>query len=176
MAESLQRIRKQKCMKTLTQTSRYMALNENMRLVLSKSVMVAIMFMFIFAIAKIFHLESVTELRFINYVLLFPVAYSVIKKYYDQHGHKIEYFTGFTMVFLIGALGQFWYSLLFFFYLHIDSQFMDYLMAQFPRKILYPELSIAFVLLSEGISISVIVALATMQYFKRKRGRWAATK
>jgi hypothetical protein len=137
--------------------------------------MVAIIFSFIFIVAKIFHLESVTELRFINYLLLFPIAYSVLKTYYIKHDQKIEYFTGFTMVFLIGALGQLWYSILFSIYLHIDTQFMTYLTTQFPRKILYPELSIAFVLLSEGVSISIIVALATMQYFKRKRGRWATT-
>jgi hypothetical protein len=152
-----------------------MYLSENMRLVLRYSFLVALLFALVFAVAKIFHLEGVTELRFINYLILFPVVYAALKKAYDLQGHKMEYFPGFTMAFLISALGQLWYSILFFIYLQIDSTFMTYLFEQFPKRIIYPELSIAFIVLTEGISIGVIVALATMQYFKRKRGRWATT-
>jgi hypothetical protein len=96
-----------------------------------------------------------------------------LKKTYDQQHHKIEYFAGFGTAFLIALLGQLFYSILFFIYLKIDQPFMSFLLNQFPREILYPELSIAVILLVEGISIGIIVALATMQYFKRKRGRWA---
>ena len=74
---------------------------------------------------------------------------------------------------MISIIGGFIYSVLFFIYLKIDQAFLNYLLSMFPRKILYPELSVAFINFSETAAMSVIVALALMQYFKRKRGRWA---
>lgn len=162
-------------MKTLTHQSRYSYITENIRHILYNSFFVALVFTVVFALAKLFNLEGVLGLRFINYLLLFFIVYAALKKSYDTHGHKMEYFRGFSMAFLISALGQLWYSILFFIYLHIDNGFKSFLLDQFPGKVIYPELSIAFIVLIEGASIGLIVALATMQYFKRKRGRWAST-
>ncbi len=157
----------------ITQNSRTNHLSENMKLVLNYSFVTALIFSVVFAIAKIFNLEGYTELRFVNYLLLFIIVFTALKKSYSQNGYKMEYFTGFTMSFLIAMLGQLFYSFIFFIYLQIDRDFMSYLLNQFPSQILYPELSIAIVLLVEGTSIGIVVALATMQYFKFKRGRWA---
>src|SRR2546423_1755849 len=89
---------------------------ENLRLILRYSFIVAIVFSMIFILAKILHLESKTELRFINYIMLFPITFAGLKKGYRQNDYKMEYFTGISMAFLICALGQLWYSILFFIY------------------------------------------------------------
>jgi hypothetical protein len=162
-------------MKTIATEQRHTVITANLMLCLRFSFIIAAAYTGIFLLANVLGLEKVTELRFINYLLLFIVIYSAIKKYYIEHQKKIEYFTGFGLAFLTGILGQFWYSFLFFIYLHFNSSFMNYIANHFPARILYPELSISVALLSEGIGFSAIVALAVMQYFKRKRGRWVNT-
>jgi hypothetical protein len=140
---------------------------------LNYSFVISIAYVAVFAIAKIFNLEDVVELRFINYILLFIIAYSALKKIYLMNGNKIEYLPGFGRTFLICALGSLWYCILFFIYLHIDKRFAELLVNQFPAGLLYPNLSITTALFSEGLAMSAIVALALMQIFKKKDGRWA---
>jgi hypothetical protein len=155
------------------ENKQYATISEGTRLAISYSFLLALIFVCIFLIAKIFNLEAVTELRALNYVFMFPVTYVMLKKYYVAHEYKIDYFKGFALALVTCVLGQLWFSLTFYFYLKIDQGFLHRLVENLPNKVLYPELSLAFITLSEGIAISVIVALALMQYFKRKRGRWA---
>lgn len=159
-------------MKTIAE-NRPATISESTRLVLNYSFFVTITYVVIFALAKIFSVEVRVELRFFNYLALFLIAYSALKKLYDISGQKMEYFSGFLKTFLISMLGSLWYSILFFIYLHIDKPFTMHLMEQLPGKMLYPVLSITAVLFSEGVAMSAIVALAIMQIFKRKRGRWS---
>jgi hypothetical protein len=141
--------------------------------VLNYSFLISLVYVAIFAIAKIFNLENVVEIRFLNYIMLFIIAYSAVKKMYVLNGNKMEYLPGFGRTFLTCVLGGLWYSILFFIYLHIDKQFTSALVNQFPAGILYPEVSITVTLFSEAFAMSAIVALAVLQIFKRKRGRWA---
>lgn len=163
-------------MEQLTTESRHIAIAENIKLSMRYSVRVTLVSCIIFIAAKIFGLERITELRFINYLAMIVIIYSAIKDYYRQHANKIEYFTGFALAFLVGAFGQLSYAILFLIYLQFDSGLLEFLTSQFPGKTLNPSLSSAFVLFIEGIAFSSIVALTIMQYFKRKRGRWANTK
>ena len=148
--------------------------SESTKLVLSYSFIVSTMYVIVFALAKILNLEDHLEFRFINYLLLFFITYSALNKLYNLNGHKMEYFSGFLKTFMISLLGSLWYCILFFIYLHIDHQFTASLINQFPGNILYPYFSITAVLFIEGIAMSAIVALAIMQIFKSKRGRWAS--
>jgi hypothetical protein len=140
-------------------------------LILTHSLSLAAMFCIIFLLAKIFRLEQVVWLRFINYALFFPVAYASIKKAYHLND-KLNYFIGISIGFLTCFIGQMIYSLLFFIYLHFDTKLLAYIQAQLPSGLLNPELSIFFILASEGIAWSAITAFSLMQIFKWKRGRW----
>jgi hypothetical protein len=160
-------------MKTITHNSQ-LPMTESTRTILNYSFVVAFVYALIFAIAKMFNLEGHVELRFLNYLVLFLIAYSAIKKVYNINGQKIEYFSGFSKTLAICILGQLWFTILFFIYLKMDQNFTAYLTQQLNGQLLYPEISISAVLFSEGLAISFIVALAIMQYFKRKRGRWAS--
>lgn len=145
---------------------------EILKLTLGYSIRMAIAWAIVFLIAKLFHLEQVVEIRFINYIIMFFVTYGLMKRYYEMNNKKMEYFSGFTIAFLAGVIGSAIYSILFFIYLQIDQRFLYFLIDQFSRKMIYPELSVAFVIFSEGFSFSLIIALSLLQYFKRKRGRW----
>ena len=148
-------------------------LSEVNKTMLNYSFVISIAYVAVFAIAKIFNLEDVVELSFTNYILLFIIAYSALKRIYFLNGKKIEYLPGFGKTFLICALGSLWYCILFFIYLHIDKKFAELLVNQFPGGLLYPIVSITGVLFVEGLAMSAIVALALMQIFKKKDGRWA---
>src|SRR5690348_10650255 len=95
-------------------------INENALLGLKYSFYVTGVSMLIFLFAKIFHLERVVELRFSNYIVLFFIAYAALNRSYRMHENKIEYFNGFSIAFITGALGFLWYSILFYIYLHLD--------------------------------------------------------
>src|SRR5690242_18701031 len=89
-------------------------ISESTKLVLNHSFFVATMYVIVFALAKIFNLEDVVELRFLNYVFLFLIAYSALNKLYAMNGNKMEYFSGFVKTFMISMLGSLWYCILFF--------------------------------------------------------------
>jgi len=139
------------------------------------SFIITLIFVAIFAIALLFHLVKFTELRFINYIFVFIVCYEAIKKVYTENNYYIEYFNGLMIGILTATFGQLWYSILFYIYLNIDSNFLNYLLTEMPRDIVAPKFSITVLLLLEGFGLSPIISLGLMQYFKSKQGRWART-
>jgi hypothetical protein len=160
-------------MKAVAENRPPSTISETSKLVLNYSFLISITYVIIFVIAKIFNLEEKVELRFINYFMLFVIAFSALKKIYTMSGNKIDYFYGLSRTFIICALGSLWFSILFFIYLHIDRNFAAHLLTEFNLKMIAPILSICFALLSEGLAMSAIVSLALMQIFKKKQGRWA---
>ena len=133
-------------------------------------------FITVFALARILGYAELTEIRFINYVIAFFVAYDAIKKVYIRNGHQVEYFTGLSIGIATIVLGQLWYSILFFIYLKIDPEFTIRLLKQIPQNIIAPAFSTAVLLFLEGFGLSPVISLALMQYFKSKQGRWARGK
>jgi hypothetical protein len=141
--------------------------------VVSYGILLALIFSFIFMIAKIFGVEQVVWLRFINYFLFFPVAYVAIKRVYKIN-EKLNYFNGLKIGFLVCFWGQFIYTILFFIYLHFDKELVAFIRTQLSNGLLLnPEVSISFILFSEGLAWSAITAFSLMQIFKWKRGLWA---
>jgi hypothetical protein len=131
------------------------------------------LFIVIFAISRITGLYHFIELRFINYILFFPIGFSLLKKARaDYHGH-LHYFQGLAISLTVVVLGQFWYAILFYFYLFADKTVLVFLSSLMPQPLFYPRLSILFVLIGEGVAAGSICSFALMQYFKWKAGRWA---
>src|SRR6185369_10728957 len=99
------------------------------------SFIITLIFVAIFAIALLFHLVKFTKLKFINYIFVFFVCYEAIKKVYTENNYYIEYFNGLMIGILTATFGQLWYSILFYIYLNIDSNFLNYLLTEMPRDI-----------------------------------------
>ena len=158
-------------MKTLVNRT-YTSVVENFKLALQYSFVLATSFVLIYLAARIAGLYKMTELRFINYALFYPIGFAAVRAAYKLNGNYVEYFNGLMIGFLTGVLGQFWFAILFFIYLHFDSSFVYFLSTQMPQPLLYPRLSIFFVMISEGVGMSAILSLTLMQYFKWRQGRW----
>jgi hypothetical protein len=140
--------------------------------IMKNAIVMAALFSLIFIFAKILGLEKVTWLRYINYLLFFPFAYSALKRKYRVN-QKLDYFAGLKTGFLTCFLGQLIYTILFFIYLHFDEPLVSYISSNMPNGLIEPSLSISFMLFSEGLAWSLIAAFSLMQIFKWKRGRWA---
>ena len=145
----------------------------NFKLALRHSFFLAALFAVIFLVCRVLGLYEIIELRFINYVLFFPIGFLALKRAFAQNGGHLDYFSGMMIGFLILVLGQLWYAMLFFLYLMADQSFLEFLVSQMPQPLYYPRLSIFFVMVGEGFATGAISALALMQYFKWKAGRWA---
>jgi hypothetical protein len=161
-------------MRTFIQKT-YTSVADNLKLAARYSVILAFSFIVIYVLARITGLYKITELRFINYILFYPVGYMAVRKAFKFNNGYLEYFSGLMIGFLTGMLGQLWFALLFFIYLHVDASFLDYLVNKMPQPLLYPRLSILFVMLAEGVGMSAILSLTLMQIFKWRQGRWAVS-
>ena len=135
-------------------------------------ILLGIMMLLIFLVARFFDAAQILWLRYINYALFFPIAYLAIKRTY-QLEDRLQYFRGLLVGFLTCLIGQLAFTLFFYIYLHIDKDFLSYLIMKLPDTVLYPEISISFLLISEGLAWSIITSFSLMQIFKWKRGRWA---
>ena len=145
----------------------------SLRVSLQYSFLVTILYVIVFVVAQIFNFATFTELRFINYILVFFVCYDAIKKVYNKNDHYVDYFNGLVIGILTFTFGQLWYSILFYIYLNFDHRFLNYLLTEMPQNIVTPKFSIAVLLFLEGFGLSPIISLGLMQYFKIKQGRWA---
>src|SRR5690349_11956825 len=99
----------------------------------------------VFLLAKVFNLEKDIDLRFVNYVVAFCIAYAAVKKVFERNNHEIEYYTTFMIGVTTVTLAQLWYSILFFIYLLFDNDMVVYLNSVTPHNIIAPRLSIAVI-------------------------------
>lgn len=153
----------------------YVTMKDYFGLAFRYSLILAASFIVIYFAARLAGLYKITELRFINYVLFYPIGFAAVRTIYKMNGNYIEYFHGLMIGFLTAFLGQLWFAFLFFIYLHFDSPFLAYLNTQMPQPLMVPHLSIFFVMVSEGLGMSAILSLTLMQFFKWKQGRWAVS-
>jgi len=153
----------------------YTTVAENFKFALQYSFFLTVSFVIIYLLARVAGVYKITELRFINYVVFYPVGFAAVRRVYKLNGNYVEYFNGLMIGFLTGVLGQLWFALLFFIYLQFDTSFFDYLVTQLPKPLMYPHLSILFIMISEGLAMSAILSLTLMQYFKWRQGRWGVS-
>ena len=73
---------------------RRLTLRENFNYSFKYSIIYTFIAVLIFAIARITGLYVREELRFLNYILLFPVGYFGVKSAYQEHGNHLNYFGG----------------------------------------------------------------------------------
>ncbi len=148
---------------------RKLTLRENFSYSFQYSFIYTFLAVVIFAIARFTGFYVNEELRFLNYIVLFPVGYFGVKAAYQDHGYHLNYFSGLMIGFLIGLLGQTWYAILFALYTYFDPAVFAFLLEQLPQPLLYPHLAIGFILVSEGLGASAILSLTMMQIFRFDR-------
>jgi hypothetical protein len=141
----------------------------SVRVSLNHSLVLAGLFAIVFAIARITGLAKVTDIHYVNFLIAFFVAYDSLNKSYLHENHHMNYFSGIMIGMVTIMLAHLWYSVAFFFYLLIDSDFAAYLLRTIPSIFLAPRISISAMLFSEGAGLSVIIGLVLIQFFQWRK-------
>jgi hypothetical protein len=136
---------------------------------LNHSLVLAGVYAFVFAIARITGLAIVTDIHYVNYFIACFFAYDVLNQTYQHENHHMNYFSGIMIGMLTVMLSCLWYSIAFFFYLLIDSNFTQFLLQKLPQIFLAPRISISLMLFSEGAGLSVIIGLTLIQLFQWRK-------
>jgi len=113
---------------------------------------------------KLFGLMRVTELRFVNYLILCLVCLYQIKHWIKQTGAFVPFLQVLGTVLFTGI----WSFILFSVFLFVYTKYDQELSELFVRKTMgtFPAVP-SIVILFEGAGASIIVAFINMQYFRR---------
>jgi hypothetical protein len=115
-------------------------------------------------VMKLFGLMHITELRFVNYVILCMVGLYQIKQWIKQTGAYVPFLQVLATVFFTGVWSFILFSVFLFAYTRYDAELAD-LFVQRTRGV-FPVVP-SIVILFEGAASSIIVAFINMQYFRR---------
>jgi hypothetical protein len=85
-----------------------------------------------FLVMKLLHLNTVVELRFINFlIVMYGVRQVLLHKRMENNG-KLEYLPGMMIAFMTAFISSAMFAAFIFIYLNIDSSFMAYLVMTQP--------------------------------------------
>jgi hypothetical protein len=125
----------------------------------------------LFLLFKVMGLIESLGLSFVNFIILAFVSFKALKDFkeeaYKQHG-KMNYIQGYGTAFFTSAISFALLSLFMFFYLtYLDKNFMSYIQTKDIAGLTINPSSISIALFFEGTSMGIIIALVSMQYFKK---------
>ncbi len=117
-----------------------------------------------FFLMKLVGLVHVTELRFVNYLILFFVCFKLIKGWIKETGSYVMFLQVLGTSLFTGV----WSFILFSSFLYIYSQFNKELAELFVQRSMGMfSTAPSIIILFEGAAASIIVAFINMQYFRR---------
>jgi len=126
---------------------------------------VACLFYVVFILAmKLVGLIHVTELRMVNYLVLFFVGFAQIKRMIKVSGTYVPFLGVFGTVLFTGLWSFFLFSIFLFIYGKFDYQLNELFLERAGNVFKsVPSIIIFF----EGSAVSIIIAFINMQYFRR---------
>jgi hypothetical protein len=113
---------------------------------------------------KALNLMHVTELRMVNYVLLCFVCFYQLKRWVRQTSGYIPFLQVFITAFFTGVISFLFFGAFLFLYTRADAELNELFVQHTPAAFRFLP---AFVIVSEGTAMSIVVALINMQYFRR---------
>ena len=115
-----------------------------------------------FLLMKLFNLNTIVELRFLNIlIILFGVRYVLLRKRADNNG-KLEYLNGMMAGFMTAFLSAVIFAVFIFIYLNIDSGFMLYLRNTQPFGSYLTPASASIITVLEGAASGAIISFMLM--------------
>ncbi|WP_072347370.1 DUF4199 family protein [Flavobacteriaceae bacterium A100] len=142
-------------------------MNTSASVVIKYGVFTTIALIAYFLIIKLFGLHTNIWFRLLNGFFMAFGIYSAIKHYKVVSGIDFNYINGFKVGMLTGFLATFVFALFMGIYMfHIDVAFMNYLLKGWFDDVSYGGGILVFVIIMEGLSSSIILALTFMQAFK----------
>ena len=125
-----------------------------------------------FLIMSIIGLVQVVELRFLNYIFLIIAAYYASLRAEAVKQWRLKFLQAMIVTFVTGAASFVYFSVFLFLYSFIDPIVLNTFMDLFPGAATsFGRYSAPFLIASEGISISSIVALGLAPFFQMQSDR-----
>lgn len=126
-------------------------------------------FIAIFFFMKWINLVHITELRSLNFVVLFFIVYYALRNYKQEVKNKMGYLTGLAVGILISMIAYVAFAAFMGFYLrYLDPEFMQYLKETVMFGRYMNPMSMAVVLIFEGGAGGAIITFSLMQLMKRE--------
>lgn len=113
---------------------------------------------------RVFNLMETTELRMVNYFIMWAVTFFQIKKWIKETGKHIPFLQVYCVVFFTGVFSYFLFSVFLFLYAHMDP-YVAGILAKHAAGLMQSMPSV--IVLFEGAGASIIIALINMIYFSR---------
>ena len=125
-----------------------------------------------FLVMRLIGLATVVELRFLNYLFLIVFAYYALLKAEAIKQWRLKFLQAVIVTFLTGAASFMYFAVFLFFYSLIDPIVLDTFFELFPGAAAsFGRYSAPFLIASEGISISSIIALGLAPFFQMQSDR-----
>jgi hypothetical protein len=122
----------------------------------------------IFAIMRIMNLHYIAELRAVNYLIYFIIAFIAIKTFKAESNDRMSYLEGYLTGLFVAKVSFAFFALLMYVYLKfLDREFLFYLIEYSPMGIKLTPLSAALLIFFEGQAVGIVTPLILMQYFKK---------
>ena len=122
-----------------------------------------------FLLMKLFNLETVVELRFLNFFIMFLGIRFFLLRLKRENNDKLEYLPALGYGFLVATFASVIFSVFMFIYLsYIDHAMMQYIQEHKPFGERLTPASAAVVLILEGDSSGAIISFALAQYLGKE--------
>jgi hypothetical protein len=120
-----------------------------------------------FLLMKLFNLNTVVELRFLNiFIVLFGVRHVLLRKREDNGG-KLQYLDGMMAGFMTAFAAAVFFAVFVFIYLNVDGGFMLYLRNTQPFGNYLTPASASLVTVLEGAASGAIITFMLMHTINR---------
>lgn len=151
-------------MESIKMRSHELPMNRIIRSVLVHGSICCALYIVFMLIMKVSGLLAVTELRFVNYVILCLVCLFEIRQMIKRRETYIPFLQVFSTAFFTGLVSFFLFSVFLFVYAKFDQE-LNFLFRNqdVPVFTNFPSIFIFF----EGSAASIITAFINMQYFRR---------
>ena len=117
-----------------------------------------------FVIMKLIGLGHITELRYLNILILMSGLFLYLKKLSEN---TFDYLGAFTSGIYVSGMAVFTFVVFFMFYIDfIDPSFYEYIRTNEPFGSYLNKGALGFMLIAEGLSSGLILTFIFMQYFK----------
>ena len=121
-----------------------------------------------FFLMKLFYLNTVLELRYLNFVFIFFAVRHILLHQESIAGAKIMFHAAMMLGFVTVFFTSFLFSIFVFVYLNLDTTFMTMVGYSQPFGSYLSPASCAFVTFLEGIASGSVVAIPVLRTMKRR--------
>jgi hypothetical protein len=144
--------------------------------VMKYGVMALVGYAIIFAVMRLLNLHLIVELRALNYLLYFIVAFFAIKSFKDESNGQMSYLEGLLSGLFVAKASFAAFAFLMYIYLKfIDRAFLEYLVDYAPLGIELTPLAAALLIFFEGQAVGIVTPFILMQYFKKNINKVSRT-